>query len=280
MEVVSMIKLEIKDLVVSVEDKIILNGINLTVSGGETHAIMGPNGTGKSTLAQIVMGHPKYRIESGDIILNGESIVDMAVDERSRRGLFLAMQNPVEVPGVTTFDFVKTAVSARLDPGKHLRIGKFIFEFEAAAKALKMGSNLSERYLNQGFSGGEKKRNEILQMSLLRPKIAFLDEIDSGLDVDMLKLVGENVTRMKANDLGLVLITHYQRLLDYIEPDLVHIMIKGDIVKTGGKELIRKIDVEGYDWLKEELGIDELEEKPERYSLGTCGNNRFFEEHN
>ncbi len=268
-----MAKLEIKNLVVSVEGKIILNGISLTVNGGETHAIMGPNGTGKSTLAAIVMGHPKYHIESGEILLDGENIIDMPIDERSRKGLFLAMQNPVEVPGVTNFDFVKTAVAARLAKDEHLRVGKFIFQFEDAAKALKMGSGLSHRFLNQGFSGGEKKRNEILQMSLLKPKIAFLDEIDSGLDVDALKLVGENVTKMKSKDLGLVLITHYQRLLDYIVPDVVHIMIRGDIVKSGGKELIAKIDNEGYDWLKAELGIDEFEDKPAQYSLGSCAAN-------
>ncbi|HOP57759.1 MAG TPA: Fe-S cluster assembly ATPase SufC [Bacillota bacterium] len=268
-----MAKLEIKNLVASVEGKIILNGVDLVVSGGMTHAIMGPNGTGKSTLASVIMGHPKYKIESGDILLDGESILDMPTDERSRRGLFLAMQNPVEVPGVTNFDFIRTAVSARLPKGEHLRVGKFIFRFEDAAKALKMGSGLSERFLNQGFSGGEKKRNEILQMSLLSPKIAVLDEIDSGLDVDALKLVGENVTAMKSPELGLLMITHYQRLLDYIVPDVVHIMIGGRLVKSGGKELIARIDSEGYDWLREELGIDELTEKPERYSLGSCANN-------
>jgi Fe-S cluster assembly ATP-binding protein len=262
--------LRIKNLVVSVEGQKILNDVNLEVNGGETHAIMGPNGTGKSTLAAIVMGHPKYKIESGDILLDNESILDLSVDERSRKGLFLAMQNPVEVPGVTNFDFVKTAVSARLPKDSHLRIGKFILQFEAAAKALEMGSGLSHRYLNQGFSGGEKKRNEILQMSLIKPKIAFLDEIDSGLDVDALKLVGENVTKMKSPELGLVLITHYERLLDYIVPDFVHIMIKGSLVKTGGRELIKKIDKEGYDWLKSELGIDEIEEEKIQYSLGSC----------
>jgi len=275
-----MAKLEIKDLVVSVEGKIILNGISLTVNGGETHAIMGPNGTGKSTLAAIVMGHPKYRIEAGDILLDGESIIPLTVDERSRKGLFLAMQNPVEVPGVTNFDFVKTAVSARMAKDEHLRIGKFIFRFEDAARALRMGQGLSHRFLNQGFSGGEKKRNEILQMSLLNPKIAFLDEIDSGLDVDALKLVGENVTRMKSPELGLVLITHYQRLLDYIEPDIVHIMIRGDIVRTGGRELIAKIDSEGFDWLKAELGIDDFEEKPTQYSLGSCAASQKVAERN
>jgi Fe-S cluster assembly ATP-binding protein len=265
-----MATLEMKDLVVSVEGNTILHGINLVVNGGETHAIMGPNGTGKSTLAQIIMGHPKYKMESGEILLDGVNINNMPVDERSRKGIFLAMQNPIEVPGVTNFDFVKTAVSSRLPKDKHLRIGKFILEFEDSAKELKMGSGLAHRFLNQGFSGGEKKRNEILQMKLLKPSIAFLDEIDSGLDVDALRIVGENVTNMKSPQLGMVLITHYQRLLDYIEPDFVHIMIKGNIVKTGGKELIEKIDSFGYDWLKEELGITDFEEKKVQYSLGTC----------
>lgn len=265
-----MATLELKDLTVSVEGNVILHGVNLTIRGGETHAIMGPNGTGKSTLAQIVMGHPKYQIESGEILLDGENINEMPVDERSRKGIFLAMQNPVEVPGVTNFDFVKTAVTSRLPKDKHLRIGKFILEFEDSAKELKMGSGLSHRFLNQGFSGGEKKRNEILQMKLLKPSIAFLDEIDSGLDVDALRIVGENVTKMKSKELGMVLITHYQRLLDYIVPDFVHIMIRGQIVKTGGKELIQKIDSFGYDWLKDELGISDFEEKKEQYSLGTC----------
>ncbi|MGD9909200.1 MAG: Fe-S cluster assembly ATPase SufC [Candidatus Izemoplasmatales bacterium] len=265
-----MATLEIKNLFVSVEGRTILHGINLTVNGGETHAIMGPNGTGKSTLAQIIMGHPKYVIESGEILLDGELVNEMPVDERSRKGIFLAMQNPVEVPGVTNFDFVKTAVTSRLPKDKHLRIGKFILEFEDSAKDLKMASGLSHRFLNQGFSGGEKKRNEILQMKLLKPSIAFLDEIDSGLDVDALRIVGENVTKLKSPDLGMVLITHYQRLLDYIVPDVVHIMIKGQIVKTGGKELIAKIDSDGYDWLKEELGITDFDEAPKQVSLGTC----------
>jgi Fe-S cluster assembly ATP-binding protein len=261
-------KLQIKDLYVSIEGNMILKGLNLIVNGGETHAIMGPNGTGKSTLAQICMGHPSYRIESGDILLDDESIIEKTVDERSRMGIFLAMQNPIEVPGVTNFDFVKAAVQTRMKKDEHLRIGRFILKFEKASQDLKMGQGLAHRFLNQGFSGGEKKRNEILQMKMLNPKIAFLDEIDSGLDVDALKLVGENVTDLKSPDLGLVLITHYQRLLDYITPDFVHIMINGKIVMTGKDELIKKIDQEGYDWVKKELGIEDEEVKP--YSLGTC----------
>lgn len=265
-----MATLTIRKLNVSVEGTMILKDIDLVVRGGETHAIMGPNGTGKSTLASAVMGHPKYAIESGVILLDGLDVTHMAVDERSRAGLFLAMQNPVEVPGVTNFDFVKTAVQARLPQDKRLRVGKFILAFEDAAAKLKMGSGLAHRYLNEGFSGGEKKRNEILQMQLLQPKIAFLDEIDSGLDVDALRIVGEAVTAMKSPTLGMVLITHYERLLDYIVPDVVHIMIRGRIVKTGGRELIRKIDSEGYDWLKAELGIDDFDERKKPVSLGTC----------
>ncbi len=260
--------LEIKDLYVSVEGNMILKGLNLTVNGGEVHAIMGPNGTGKSTLAQICMGHPKYKLESGDILIDGESILLKTVDERSRMGLFLAMQNPIEVPGVTNFDFIKAAIQTRMSKDEHLRIGKFILKFESASQDLKMGEGLAHRFLNQGFSGGEKKRNEILQMKMLNPKYAFLDEIDSGLDVDALKLVGENVTKQKSDKLGLILITHYQRLLDYIKPDFVHIMINGKIVKTGQNELIERIDQEGYDWVKQELGLEEVDEKP--YSLGIC----------
>lgn len=264
--------LEIKDLFVSVEETMILQGVNLTVKGGETHAIMGPNGTGKSTLASICMGHPKYKVESGDILLDGESILDKSIDERSRLGIFLAMQNPTEVPGVTNFDFVKAAKQTRLEEGKHLRVGRFILEFENASRDLKMGKGLAHRFLNQGFSGGEKKRNEILQMKLLNPRLAFLDEIDSGLDVDALKLVGQNVTELKSQDLGLILITHYQRLLDYIVPDFVHVMINGQIVKTGGKELIEKIDSQGYDWVRTELGITDFDKKPVPVSLGMCAN--------
>lgn len=270
--------LEIKDLFVSVEEHMILQGVNLTVKGGETHAIMGPNGTGKSTLASICMGHPKYKIESGDILLDGESIIDKSVDERSRMGIFLAMQNPIEVPGVTNFDFIKAALQTRLEEGKHLRVGKFILKFEDASKDLKMGKGLAHRFLNQGFSGGEKKRNEILQMKMLNPKVAFLDEIDSGLDVDALRIVGENVTKQKSDDLGLVLITHYQRLLDHIEPDFVHVMINGNIVKTGGKELITKIDTQGYDWVKTELGITDFDQKKAPVSLGTCATKTAFKE--
>jgi Fe-S cluster assembly ATP-binding protein len=264
----------IKDLYAEVEEKEILKGINLEIKGGETHAIMGPNGTGKSTLASVIMGHPKYKVTRGEILLDGKNVLKMTVDERSRAGLFLGMQNPSEVPGVTNSDFIKTAVNARLEDGKSVSLFKFIRQLDHAVTDLKMDEDLPHRYLNEGFSGGEKKRNEILQMKMLNPKIAILDEIDSGLDVDALKIVGENVTKMKNDDLGLLLITHYQRLLDYIKADKVHVMMKGKIVKSGGLEIIKRIDTEGYDWIKKELGIEDVrvieEEEEKRFMLGSC----------
>jgi Fe-S cluster assembly ATP-binding protein len=266
-------KLIIENLHAEVDDKEILKGVNLTIKGGETHAIMGPNGTGKSTLASVVMGHPKYKVTEGSITLDGRNVLDMSVDERARAGLFLGMQHPAEVPGVTNSDFIKTAMNSRLDEDKKIGLFKFIKELDAAVKDLKMDDDLPHRYLNEGFSGGEKKRNEILQMKVLKPTIAILDEIDSGLDVDALKIVGENVTKMKSNNLGLLLITHYQRLLEYITADIVHVMMKGKIVKSGGIELIQRIDSDGYDWIKDELGIKDvrvIEEKEEKVILGVC----------
>lgn len=264
----------IKDLYAEVEGKEILKGVNLTINGGETHAIMGPNGTGKSTLASVIMGHPKYTVTKGEILLDGENVLDMAVDERARAGLFLGMQHPAEVPGVTNSDFIKTAMNARLEEGKSVSLFKFIRELDHAVTDLKMNDDLPHRYLNEGFSGGEKKRNEILQMKMLKPTIAILDEIDSGLDVDALRIVGENVTNLKNKDLGLLLITHYQRLLEYIKADTIHVMMKGKIVRTGDYKLMERIDQEGYDWLKDELGIEDVrvieEEEKARVMLGTC----------
>jgi Fe-S cluster assembly ATP-binding protein len=264
----------IKNLHAEVDGKEILKGVNLEISGGETHAIMGPNGTGKSTLASVIMGHPRYTVTEGSITLDGADVLEMAVDERARAGLFLGMQHPAEVPGVTNSDFIKTAVNSRLEEGKSVSLFKFIRELDHAIADLKMEGDLPHRYLNEGFSGGEKKRNEVLQMKMLKPSIAILDEIDSGLDVDALKIVGENVTSMKSNDLGLLLITHYQRLLDYITADKVHVMMKGRIVKSGDMSLIRKIDAEGYDWIKEEVGIDDVrvieEDEQARVMLGVC----------
>lgn len=266
--------LVIKDLHAEVDGKEILKGVNLEIKGGETHAIMGPNGTGKSTLASVVMGHPKFTVTKGSVTLDGKNVLDMEVDERARAGLFLGMQSPAEVPGVTNSDFIKTAMNSRLEDGKNVSLFKFIVEYDKAVAELKMNEDLPHRYLNEGFSGGEKKRNEILQMKMLKPTIAILDEIDSGLDVDALKVVGENVTKMKSDDLGLLLITHYQRLLEYIKADFVHVMMVGKIVKSGGMELIQRIDTEGYDFIKKELGIEDvrvvIEEEEEKVLLGVC----------
>jgi len=269
-----MATLSIKNLHAEVDGKEILKGVDLVINGGETHAIMGPNGTGKSTLASVVMGHPKYKVTKGEVLLDGENVLEMSVDQRARAGLFLGMQHPAEVPGVTNSDFIKTAMNTRMAEGKSVSLFKFIRELDHAVTDLKMDVDLPHRYLNEGFSGGEKKRNEILQMKMLKPKIAILDEIDSGLDVDALKIVGENVSKMKNKDLGLLLITHYQRLLDYIKADKVHVMMKGKIVKSGGMEIITRIDTEGYDWIKEELGIENVrvieEEEERRVMLGVC----------
>ncbi len=266
--------LVIKDLHAEVDGKEILKGVNLVINGGETHAIMGPNGTGKSTLASVIMGHPKFTVTKGKVTLDGKDVLAMEVDERARAGLFLGMQSPAEVPGVTNSDFIKTAMNSRLEEGKNISLFKFIRDYDKAVTELKMNEDLPHRYLNEGFSGGEKKRNEILQMKMLKPTIAILDEIDSGLDVDALKIVGENVTSMKNDNLGLLLITHYQRLLEYIKADTIHVMMQGRIVRSGDNTLMERIDAEGYDWLKEELGIENErvieEEEERRVMLGTC----------
>ncbi|CDR30349.1 Vegetative protein 296 [Acholeplasma oculi] len=246
--------LSINNLHVSIEDKEILKGVNLVVKTGEVHAIMGPNGTGKSTLASALMGHPKYEVTEGTAFLDESNLLELEVDERAKAGLFLAMQYPQEVSGVTNSDFMRSALKAV--SGKDVPLIKFIMEYEKNAEDLKMREDLPHRYLNEGFSGGERKRNEILQLKTLKPKIAILDEIDSGLDIDALRIVGENVNQMISKDFGCILITHYQRILDYIKPTHVHIMIDGKIVLTGNHELIEKIDQSGYEWIKEELGID------------------------
>ena len=265
--------LKISNLCARVEEKEILKGVNLEIKTGEIHAIMGPNGTGKSTLSSVIMGQTRYQVTDGDVTLNGETLLDKPVDERARKGLFLAYQNPMEVPGVTNSDFIRAAIKAK--EGKAPSLFKFISEYDKACQDLKMPDDLAHRYLNEGFSGGEKKRNEILQMKMLKPKFAILDEIDSGLDVDALRIVGENVYNMVDENLGVLLITHYERLLDYIKPDYVHVMINGRIVKTGGKELIEKIDQNGYDWVKEELGIDinTNNEAKTHAILGSCAHN-------
>jgi Fe-S cluster assembly ATP-binding protein len=237
-------KLEIKNFSVKIEDKQILNNVNLTINSGEVHAIMGPNGTGKSTLASAIMGAPQYEVTSGEVLLDGVNILEMPVDERARQGLFLAMQNPVEVPGVTNSTFMREALSAKL--GKRVNLIDFALDYEDKSKELEMRPDLPHRYLNQGFSGGEKKRNEVLQLKVLKPKFAMLDEIDSGLDVDALRIVGTNISEMIGPDMGVLLITHYQRILEYIKPTFVHVIVGGTIVKTGGLEIIKEIETNGY----------------------------------
>ncbi|MDL2291989.1 Fe-S cluster assembly ATPase SufC [Acholeplasma sp. OttesenSCG-928-E16] len=244
-----MSKLVIKNLHVSVEDKEILKGINLEINSNEVHAIMGPNGTGKSTLANALMGHPNYLITKGEVYLDDLNITKLEVDEKAKAGLFLAMQYPNEVSGVTNSDFMRQALRSK---GNNMGVIEFAMMYEKHCEELKMGRDLPHRYLNEGFSGGEKKRNEVLQMKVLKPKIAILDEIDSGLDVDALKIVGTNVSDMVNDGLGCLLITHYQRILEYIKPTHVHVMKNGRIVKEGGIDLIEKIDQEGYEWIKDE----------------------------
>ncbi|CAG7631402.1 Fe-S cluster assembly ATPase SufC [Paenibacillus allorhizosphaerae] len=245
----------IDGLKATVEGKEILKGLSLTIKGGEVHAIMGPNGTGKSTLASTLMGHPKYEVTGGSVSLNDEDVLEMATDERARAGLFLAMQYPSEITGVTNADFLRSAINARRGEGNEMSLIKFIRQMEGKMKELEMNPEFMHRYLNEGFSGGEKKRNEILQMLMLDPRIVILDEIDSGLDIDALRIVATGVNAMRSEDRGFLIITHYQRLLNYITPDFVHVMMQGRIVKSGGPELAQRLENEGYDWVKEELGI-------------------------
>ena len=251
--------LVIKDLHVSIEDKEILNGVNLTLNTNEIHAIMGPNGTGKSTLASAIMGHPKYEVTSGSITLDGEDVLEMEVDERAQAGLFLAMQYPSEIAGVTNADFLRSAINARREEGDEISIMKFIRELDKKMDFLEMPEEMSQRYLNEGFSGGEKKRNEILQLMMIKPKFAVLDEIDSGLDIDALKVVSKGINEMRGEGFGCLMITHYQRLLNYITPDHVHVMMQGKVVKSGGSELAQRLEAEGYDWIKKELGIEDTD---------------------
>ncbi|MBT2227361.1 Fe-S cluster assembly ATPase SufC [Nonomuraea sp. NEAU-A123] len=238
--------LEIRDLKVAVEDKEILRGVNLTVQSGKTHAIMGPNGSGKSTLAYAIAGHPKYTITSGEVLLDGVDLLALTVDERARAGLFLAMQYPVEVPGVSVSNFLRTAVTSVRGEAPKLR--QFAKDLKSGMDALAIDAAFAQRNLNEGFSGGEKKRHEILQLELLRPKIAVLDETDSGLDVDALRVVSEGINRFRASgDTGVLLITHYTRILRYVKPDFVHVFAGGKIVEEGGPELADKLEAEGYE---------------------------------
>ncbi|MCR5067367.1 MAG: Fe-S cluster assembly ATPase SufC [Erysipelotrichaceae bacterium] len=266
-------RLEIKDLHVSVENKEILKGVNLTVNAGETHALMGPNGNGKSTLLMTVMGHPAYRVTSGSITLDGKDLLAMSVDARSRAGLFLGMQYPQTIDGVTNSDFLKAAVNAHRE--EPISLFTFIRQMDKAFSDLGMKDDLAHRYMNEGFSGGEKKRNEIVQMKLLKPDLAMLDEIDSGLDIDALKIVADNINEMhQANNMATIIVSHYERFLEYVKPAFVHIMVDGRIVADGGYDLVEKIDSEGYEWLKAQNVEFRKEEVPVRVSLGSCAVNQ------
>ncbi|MDS3985968.1 Fe-S cluster assembly ATPase SufC [Staphylococcus capitis] len=249
--------LEIKDLHVSIEDKEILKGVNLTVNTGEIHAIMGPNGTGKSTLSSAIMGHPSYEVTQGEVLLDGVNILELEVDERAKAGLFLAMQYPSEITGVTNAGFMRSAINAKREEGQEINLMQFIKKLDKEMDFLDIDQDMAQRYLNEGFSGGEKKRNEILQLMMLEPKFAILDEIDSGLDIDALKVVSKGINQMRGEDFGALMITHYQRLLNYITPDKVHVMYGGKVVKSGGPELAKRLEEEGYEWVKEDFGAAE-----------------------
>lgn len=251
-----MSSLEIRALHVALAatpDKPIVKGLDLTIRTGEVHAIMGPNGTGKSTLSKAIAGHPDYVITSGDVLLDGKSILEMEPDERARAGLFLAFQYPSEVPGVSIANFLRAAVQARLTEGEELDATAYYKRLYSKMDLLKIDRKFTSRSVNEGFSGGEKKRCEILQMAMLEPSFALMDETDSGLDIDALKVVAEGVTAMRGDKLGVLLITHYQRLLDHIIPDFVHVMYDGRIVKSGDKTLALELEAKGYDWVKKEL---------------------------
>lgn len=252
-----MSELIIRNLRVGIDGKEILKGVNLTLPQGEVHAIMGPNGTGKSTLAYTLMGHPAYEVIDGEVIYKGENILELAPDERSHRGIFLAFQYPVAIPGVTVANFLRTAVNARrraVNPeDKGIAIPEFRKLLKSKMDLLKVDPAFAGRYLNDGFSGGEKKRAEILQMAVLQPEIAILDETDSGLDIDALRIVSEGVNALRGPDLGVMVITHYQRILNYIKPDVVHVMMDGRIVETGGPDLALHLEEHGYDWVREKV---------------------------
>jgi Fe-S cluster assembly ATP-binding protein len=257
----SMSVLEIKNLHVSIEEKEILKGVNLTLKTGEIHAIMGPNGTGKSTLSAAIMGNPNYEVTEGEILLDGQNILELEVDERARLGLFLAMQYPSEIPGITNAEFMRAAINAKRDEDDKISVMDFLKKLDEKMELLNMPEEMAERYLNEGFSGGEKKRNEILQLLMLEPTFAILDEIDSGLDIDALKVVARGVNEMRGENFGSLIITHYQRLLNYITPDVVHIMMDGRVVLTGNADLAKRLEAEGYAGISHELGIEYKEEE-------------------
>lgn len=263
-----MSKLVIKDLHVSVDDIIILKGLNLEINDGEVHALIGPNGHGKSTLLSTIMGHPRYKVNSGSITFNGQDVLKMRVDERSKAGLFLAMQYPLEINGVSNMDFLKSAINAHLD--KPVSLYKFIKDFEACSKEVGFNIDMASRHLNEGFSGGEKKRNEILQMKLLNPSLALIDEIDSGLDVDGLEMIAKAINSMLDGSFSCLIISHYSKLYKLIKPTHVHIIIDGKIVTSGDSSLIEKVDNEGYKWIEKEYGISISKENNKKVMLGTC----------
>lgn len=233
-----------------------MKGVNLVMNTGEIHAIMGPNGTGKSTLSQAIMGHPSYTITKGQVLLDGEDVTEMEVDERARAGLFLAMQYPSEIAGITNAEFMRAAINARRPEDDKISVMNFIKKLDEKMEILNMPEEMAERYLNEGFSGGEKKRNEILQLMMIEPKFAILDEIDSGLDIDALKVVSKGVNLMSGPDFGVLIITHYQRLLNYVHPTFVHVMMDGRIVKSGDASLAKRLEAEGYRGIRDELGLD------------------------
>ncbi len=265
--------LEIKNLHVSVEGKEILKGVDLTIGENEVHALMGPNGNGKSTLLSAIMGHPKYEITEGSITYDGKDVLAMSVDERSKAGIFLAMQYPQEVPGVTNSDFLRAAMNVRRE--KPVPLFTFIKEMEKTIKDLEMKPDLAHRFLNEGFSGGEKKRNEIVQMELLKPSFSMLDEIDSGLDVDALRIVSDAINKIrKETGMSLLVVSHYERFYEQIEPTYTHVLVNGRIVMNGDAELARKIDQEGYDWLYQETGMEPAAQQAAKAnrggSIGAC----------
>lgn len=271
-----MAQLEIKDLHVSIEGKEILKGLTLSVEKNEIHALMGPNGNGKSTLLAAIMGNPKYTVTQGSITFEGKNVLEMSVDERSRAGIFLGMQYPQEVAGVTNSDFLRAAMNARLE--KPVPLFKFIREMESTIKALQMKPDLAHRFLNEGFSGGEKKRNEIVQMSMLKPSMSMLDEIDSGLDVDALKIVADAIVKLQEeNEMSLIVVSHYARFYQLLKPTHAHVLVDGKIVVSGDASLVDRIDTEGYDWIEKEYGISVQEEtevkKQAVTSLGSCAAN-------
>lgn len=253
-----MSSLIIKDLHAGIADQEIVRGLDIEVQKGKVHAIMGPNGSGKSTLAKVLAGHEDYAVTSGEVTMDGKNLLEMDSDERSREGLFLAFQYPVEIPGVSNANFLRAALQARLPEGEELEATEFYERLYQKMDLLEINRKFTARSVNEGFSGGEKKRNEILQMAMIEPKYAVLDETDSGLDIDALKIVAHGVNSLRGPNLGILLITHYQRLLNYIKPDFVHVMVRGKIVISGGPELALKLEAEGYDWVKDEQKAQEL----------------------